>query len=571
MKTLNGYDFMVLVVYMTVLVGIGIYFMRFMKGSADYFKAANKLTWWIGGLSSFMSAFSVWMFTGGAGIVYREGLTGALVLGCPGLAIFTGYLLFAKLWRRSRVTTLMEYLEERFNLTTHQIASWFYVPVYILYSGAALFSLGIFVATALRLDIRLVIWVSGLVIVAYTLLGGLWAVTVNDTIQFLILLPVCLLLVPLSLVAVGGVSGLVQAAPENYFAFPSKGLPWYYILAYMLLLIHGQNTNPVAQRYFSVRNEAEAKKVSLLCTILFVVGIAFWAIPPMAARVLYPDLSGMLNLPNPDEGAFVVIALRVLPHGLMGMIVAAMFSASLSSLDSLYNLLAGIVSKDIIQRLFFPKMSDKALLRVGQIATLAIGMSVIWLSLLMVEHGVGAFSVMMKISSLTIAPIATPMLLGFLYRKAPSWACLLSFAASAPVAVVFAFYTPLDNYLKAQGPWMDFAVSTFTIISVAAIAFFISPYLFKSTEAGRERIRGFFRKLDTPVDEATEIKASEIDRTSMAKFIGRISIYFGGMVCLFFFIPGSLRDRLVNLALGLVILMFGFWLYSQGKKTVKVS
>ena len=67
-----------------------------------------------------------------------------------------------------------------------------------------------------------------------------------------------------------------------------------------MILIHGQNTNPIAQRYFSVLNESEARKVSLLCSSLFVVGILFWAIPPMAARVLYPDLGATLNLPNPD-------------------------------------------------------------------------------------------------------------------------------------------------------------------------------------------------------------------------------------------------------------------------------
>ena len=206
----NGYDYSVLVIYMFILVGIGVYFSRYMKGAADYFKAANKLTWWVGGLSSFMSAFSAWMFTGGAGIVYREGLTGMVVLGLPGVAIFTGYLLFSRLWRRTRVTTIMEYLEDRFNLSTHQIASWSYIPVYILYSGAALYALAIFISTALNLDIVLVIWVSGLVILAYTLLGGIWAVSINDTVQFLILLPVCLLLVPLSLSAVGGLDGLSQ-------------------------------------------------------------------------------------------------------------------------------------------------------------------------------------------------------------------------------------------------------------------------------------------------------------------------------------------------------------------------
>ncbi|MBN2289556.1 MAG: hypothetical protein JXQ83_09515 [Candidatus Glassbacteria bacterium] len=567
MKALNGYDYLVICIYMTILVGVGFYFLRYMKAAADYFKAANRLTWWVAGLSSFMSAFSVWMFTGGAGIVYREGLTGAVALGLPGLAIFTGYLVFARLWRRSRVTTLMEYLEHRFNLPTHQIASWSYVPVYLLYSGTALFSLGIFISTAFNLDIILVIWVSGIVILAYTLLGGLWAVSVNDTIQFLILFPVCLLLVPLSLVAVGGIDGLVQASPAGYFSFPSRGLPWHYLVAYLVILIHGQNTNPVAQRYFSVRNEAQARKVALLCTSLFAFGVVFWAVPPMAARVLYPDLGKILDLPNTDEGAFVVIAMHLLPHGLMGLMIAAMFAAAMSSLDSVYNAMAGIISKDIYQRAFNRSMSEERLLRVGQAVTLAIGLLVIGLSMLMVEYGRGVFSVMMKISSLTITPLATPMLLGFLYRRAPAWSCLLSFTCSVAVAAVFAFHLPLVSYLQSLGPWVDFSVSTFSIVFVGAATFLVSPYVFRAGAAERQRIREFFSKLDTPVDEAKEIRAAEIDRTSIAGFIGKISMLLGGLIVLFIFIPGSVKERLINVLQGFLLLGFGFWMYFIGKRT----
>ncbi len=566
MQLLNGYDYSVLLVYMAVLAGIGLYFSRYMKDSADYFKAANKLTWWVAGLSSFMSAFSAWMFTGGAGVVYREGLTGTLVLGLPGAAIFTGYLLFAKLWRRSRVTTITEYLAQRFNLTTHQVASWSYVPVYLLYAGAALYALSIFVSIALGIDIELVIWGCGLVILFYTLLGGLWAVAVNDVVQFLILLPVCVLLVPLALLAVGGPAGLMQAAPAGYFQVPSPGLPAHYLLAYLVLLVAGQNTNPVAQRYFSVRNEREARKVSLLCSGLFLVGIFFWAVPPMAARVLYPDLKAMLPLPNPDEGAYVVVALRLLPHGLMGLLVAAMFAATMSSLAGVYNLLAGIVSRDIYQRVLDPGLDDRGLLRVGRLTTLLIGLAVVGLSLLMVRYGQGAFSVMMKISSLTITPLAIPLLLGFLYRRAPAWSCLFSFSCSATVALVFAFVAPLNIYLRAQGPWVDFTVSTLTIALVGVTAFLVSPLLFRSSPASRARIAAFYARLDTPVDEAAEVPAAGVDRTAVARLIGRIALLMGAMVALLALIPGTLSDRMLSVGLGASIAGFGLLLLLGGRR-----
>ncbi len=575
MKSLNQYDYLVIIVYMVMMVGIGVYFSRFMKGAADYFKAGNKLTWWIGGLSSFMSAFSVWMFTGGAGKVYQEGLTGALYLGMTGLGTFTGYLLFARLWRRSRVTTILEYLEERFNLPTHQIASWTYVPFSLLYSGTALFALSIFIAAALGLEeTTSVIWIGGLIIVAYTLLGGLWAVSVTDAVQFLVLLPVCLLLVPLSLAAIGGPGRLFADAPAGYFSFPSEGLPWHMIVIYMILLIHGQNTNPIAQRYFSARDEKEARRVSLLCSSLFVVGIFFWAIPPMCARILYPDLGALLgaDVKVPHEQAYVVMALRVLPHGLIGLLVSAMFAATMSSLDSCYNVMSAIVSKDIGQRLLDRSMGDRTLLRVGREATLAIGLCVIALGLYLSRHGMGAFDAMMTLSVLTGPPLAAPMLLGFLYRKAPAWAGLFSFLCSGATSLLFALHGGLKAYLvECGGDPLYYTVAGFSVVSVAVVTFLISPLVFRSSEEDRRRIDGFFKKLDTPVDVEKEVPPSEIDKVSVARFIGTLGMLLGGLVVLLALIPGTARDRLINFGTGACIFAFGLWMYRVGRSTAEAE
>ncbi|MFC2077174.1 hypothetical protein ACFLT7_08835, partial [candidate division KSB1 bacterium] len=313
-------------------------------------------------------------------------------------------------------------------------------------------------------------------------------------------------------------------------------------------------------------NESEARKVSLLCSSLFVVGILFWAIPPMAARVLYPDLSATLNLPNPDEGSFVVIALHLLPHGLIGLLVSAMFAATMSSLASIFNLLSGIVAKDIFQRLINRSMGDKGLLVVGRIATLIIGILVVGFSLLIVRHGVGAFQIMMKISSLTITPLATPMLLGFLFRRPPGWAGLFSFCCSVAAAIVFAFHTPLVDSLKAAGPWVDYSVSVLVIVSVGVASFFGSSLIFRSSEAESKRIDGFFTRLRTPVDVSSEVKATDIDRAQVSGFIGTIALIIGGLVVLFVFIPAGMGDRLINLAVGIVFLAIGWGLLRSGRK-----
>ncbi|HLA40135.1 MAG TPA: sodium/solute symporter [Candidatus Glassbacteria bacterium] len=568
MKALNAYDYTVVAIYMVMMVAIGVYFIRYISDSSDYFRAGNKLSWWIAGLSAFMSSFSAYMFTGGAGVIYQEGLTGTFILSLTGVAIFVGWLVFAKLWRRSRVTTILEFLDERFNRSAHQVASWTFIPFNVLYCATALYSLAIFIASALNMNIYSVIWISGLVIVIYTLLGGLWAVCVTDVVQFLVLLPVCLLLIPLSIMQITSFDSFFQAMPEGYFSLPSPQHPWYWLAALFVILLHGQNTNPLVQRYFSVRDEREARRVALMCSVLFIFGLVIWTVPPVVVRYLYPDIASVINLPNPQEGAYVVIALHVLPHGLIGLMISAIFAAAMSAIDSQYNVIAGVFTKDIVQKLYPRNLNEKALLLVGQISTLVLGLIVIWLSLVMARSGAGSFRTMMKLFSLTGTPIATPLLLGFLYRKAPPQSFLAAYVAGGGLALLFFFFPPAAIAMQNLGPAVEFTVTTFALFAAGLAAFFLSQFFFKASPRQQAKIDSFFRKIDMPVDVATEIVASKIDNAPLARFVGLMSIILGVVILPFALIPAPLADRMTNLGMGLALAGFGVGMVYFGKKKI---
>src|ERR1041384_6466787 len=96
------------------MAGIGAYFMRFMRVGADFLKGGNRVEWWVAALASFMSGFSVWTFTGGAGFAYRNGVIGVFLLLLAVPAFLLGYSVFAVRWRRARVTTIVEYIRVRF-------------------------------------------------------------------------------------------------------------------------------------------------------------------------------------------------------------------------------------------------------------------------------------------------------------------------------------------------------------------------------------------------------------------------------------------------------------------------
>src|SRR5258708_29342466 len=139
MQTANVIDYLVIGCYGVLMLLVGLYVARFNRSAAEYFRGGNRIPWLVAGLSSFMAGFSAWTFTGAAGVAYRAGIAViGLYLG-NALSFMLGYFIFAKRWRRSRITTVMEYLSGRFNPATHQVFSWTTIVFQLFTSASTLF------------------------------------------------------------------------------------------------------------------------------------------------------------------------------------------------------------------------------------------------------------------------------------------------------------------------------------------------------------------------------------------------------------------------------------------------
>src|SRR5215471_11901300 len=209
----NFVDYAVIGLYALLMVWVGLYVLRFNRGAAEYFRGGSRIPWLVAGLSCFMAGFSAWTFTGAAGVAYRAGIAATGLYIGNALSFLLGYFVFSGRWRRSRITTVMEYLSGRFNLATHQAFSWTTIVFQLFTSASTLFGLSLFVSSACGFSVTGTILGAGAVIVFYCVLGGLWAVVVTDFLQASILMPLCMVLVVMSLLHVGGVGGFVHSLP----------------------------------------------------------------------------------------------------------------------------------------------------------------------------------------------------------------------------------------------------------------------------------------------------------------------------------------------------------------------
>jgi SSS family transporter len=384
-------------------------------------------------------------------------------------------------WRRANLSTPVEYLERRFNLGVRQVYSWMGLLMRFLDNAVRLYASGVFLSSVTPLSLPEAIVASGIFITIFTMIGGIWAVTVLDTIQFIVLMCATAILVPVSLHAAGGWSGLAAAAPEQLTWFHGpKGAPLW-LLAYYLLVILKYNSNwAFIQRLYVVKDEAAARKVGYLGAILFLVSPVIFLLPPIAARAILPPLE------NPEQ-AYVAVCVHLLPAGMMGLMIASMFSATMSSLNSEFNVMAAVLTKDFYQRFLRPDAGDRHLVWMARATTVGVGCGVTAGAMAVGGFG-GAFEANKLFASVFAVPLAIPLIFGLLWRRPSSLGALLCAVVGAGVAASLHFTD-----------WLAWEIATPVVIGVCLLLFVLPARRRGDGQAGEARADDFFSQLERPL------------------------------------------------------------------------
>jgi len=558
LKSVLTIDYVIVVLYMIITLGVGYYFLRFNTSESDFFKGGNKIPWLVAGLSSFMSGFSAWTFTGAAGIAYKEGITAILMYIGTSISFLMGYFFFAAPWRRTRVSSVMEYLHQRFDEPTRQVFAWSSIFFQVFMAGSVLFGLGVFLSSIFGFPLIWTIVISGLIILVYCFLGGLWAVMITDFIQGIILVPFTIVLVFVALAKIGGVQAFLSALPSKLLTIGhSEKSMFTYILGFTIVNFFAYNTSVNAQRYFCVDSERSARNVALFTSLMFFIGTFLWFIPPMAMRILYPNIAEIFpNLPNPEEGAYALAGLTLLPNGLIGIMLAAMLSASMSSLSGFYNMHSAILSKDIFQTLFRVQKGDRYLLFVGRITTMLIGLIVPIIAVLMAKSGRSVFETMLTFNTIISLAYGPPALLGLIERKAPHFAAIVSFSVSMVIGIVTSFV--LD--------W-NFVTRVFFIVPLGLFSYYAcSLFHERNTKYSNQR-NDFFQKLDNPINLAQEVGETKIISRIVFRFLSQITLLIGlASLLIIFIIPKTAHNALLIFVCVTISFSLAFyWLFRRNK------
>jgi len=324
---LSIFDYLVIVFYFVFMIVIGWIFRKFSKDTSDYFRGGGKILWWMIGSTAFMTQFSAWTFTGGAGKAYHDGFLILAIFFGNALGFFINYLWSSYRFRQMRVVTPVEAIRDRFGNFNEQFYTWLSIPVQVFYAGIWLYAVSTFVSSVFGIELFFSIMGVGLVVLFMSAYGGSWAVIASDFMQVLILMPLTIVAAFLALKAVGGVGEFFDKLPVNHIDFTNILRPeivYLWIMAAFLKQVVNTNNINDAYRYVSAKDSKNARKAGLLASVLFLVGPVIWFIPPMCAAILLPDLSvvdSVSHLKKPADGAYVAIGLMTLPAGMIGLMV----------------------------------------------------------------------------------------------------------------------------------------------------------------------------------------------------------------------------------------------------------
>jgi Na+/proline symporter len=514
-----------------------------------------------------MGNFSAWLFTGGAGLLYSTTGYGLLYFFLTQTcAYILGSLLTAKLWRRTRVQSPVEFTLARFGISTQLLLTLIYTGMYLAAAGLQLRALATVVHGTLAIPLVPAVLAIGAIVLFYTLTGGLWTVVVTDVLQFVILIAVVLCIAPLALgLLPGGLGDLLQGVelripPADGAAEHTESFLIAGFLSFTIGVASGQGP-----RFYCVPTEGDARKAGLLAGALFLTTPLLFSIPALVARAHYgaPAQLGELGWgPHPHEQVFFRIGQEVLTPRMVGVFLAAMFAASMSALDSVYNLVAAMLSRDVYLHLR-PQASDRDQLRVGRLATGFCGVLVIGVALLLIGGGGDLFRNMTDIFFLTAPPLHVPVVLGLLYRRAPPAAGTLCILWSITVGCVTKY-----GLQWGSGP------QTYATLGSSVVLFMSSPWWLPQRlgAARAARLADLFRRLDTPIDVDLEVQHQSQAAVEVFTLVGKLGLLMAAFMTLVLGYeqltdPAPRPLRFLALLLVLALLAAGFLLGGWRRRT----
>ena len=463
---LHWLDITTLVVYMLALVGMGIYFSRKNTTTEQYFVGGRSFSGWVIGLSMIGTSISSVTFLAYPADAYKTAWLRFLPNFTLPLTVLLAAYFFLPFFRRTKIVSAYEYLEDRFSPSIRVYGAVTFIIGQLIRLALILFLVSILMHEITGYSAVVSVFLAGILVAAYTIVGGFNAVIWTDVLQTFILVfgGIVILIIIVSAMP-GGLSQIFEiASADNKFAIAEltngrlNPVTWGFSLSektgLMMLFVgltvwlqeYGTNQN-VIQRYAAAKSMKEARKGLYTIGIL---NIPIWAFYMFLGTALYayfqvnPSAEAMEMLDGTQKAEHIMpfFILNYMPPGVAGIVIAAALAAAMSSLDSSINAISTVTVNDIYRRHYVKDREDKHYLHVAWlVAGIASIIMVIGAIIFIYSDTKTIQDAATILSSVVMGGVFGVYLLGFVTERANSKSVWLGIG----VTFVFSVWTILSK------------------------------------------------------------------------------------------------------------------------------
>lgn len=436
-------DYVIFALYMGGVLAIGYYHFRRNKSTEDYYVGSRNIKAYHVGLSIVATDVGGGFSIGLGGVGFLMGLAGSWLLftGLIG-AWLTAVLIIPRIKaidEKHSMFTYPDFLRFRYNNNVALLAAVISGIGYLGFTGAQILA-GAKLASATMITkapfgmdpLRFALYVIAFVTISYTVIGGLKAVIYTDTIQWAILLSgLIFVTIPATLIEIGGLSSLRETLPPEYFSLGNITVVTFtnWMVTIIPIWLIGMT---LYQRMYACKNAKEARRAWYIAGIFEYPIMAFTGVfLGMCAHVVFP------NLPlSKAEMAMPMLIKDVLPPAVTGIVIAAYFSAIMSTADSCLMASSGNFVNDVLERYVCPGISTKASFRLSMIVTLIIGV----LAIVIASHFLEVLDAILYAYSFMVAGLFVPTLGAYFWKRSSSAGAIGGMLSGGSLALALLIY-----------------------------------------------------------------------------------------------------------------------------------
>ena len=392
---------------------------------------------------------------------------------------------FAPRYLGSRITTLPEFMGKRFGQSTRNILAWYtIITILISWLALTLFAGGVLIRQVFDIPM----WQSALLLLVisafFTMLGGLKAVAYTNVYQMILLIIVSATLAIMGIYKVGGVGALVDAVPADYWNLfhpnDDPAFPWLpIILGYPIMGVWFWCTDQsMVQPVLAAKNLKEGQMGTNFTGWLKILDVPLYILPGIICLALFPQLE------NPDE-AYMTMVTHLFPTGMVGLVLAVLTAALVSTVGSALNALSTVFTMDIYVKKIRPQAKQREIIRVGQVVTVVGALiSVIITIAIDSIKGLNLFNVFQSVLGFIAPPMAAVFLFGVFWKRtttlAANMALTLGTVFSIGVGILYLWVFPAEQY----NAWPHFMLLSFYLFVIIGISMVVVSLWDKSPQLG---------------------------------------------------------------------------------------